>query len=68
MRTGLAASRNEGATQPLFFLAHAEIEQIEKVHRELAPRFAVVPMTPEEPIGAERLRALAQPRSGPRAA
>ena len=48
--------------------AHAEIEQIKKVHQELAPRFAVVPMTPEEPIGAECLRALAQPRSGPRAA
>ena len=48
--------------------AHAEIEQIEKVQRELAPHFAVVPMTPEEPIGADRLRALVQARSGPRAA
>jgi arsenite/tail-anchored protein-transporting ATPase len=41
--------------------ARAEIRQIEKVQRELAHRFAVIPITPEEPIGPTRLRALSQP-------
>ena len=46
-------------THPLLMQrAQAEVALIEMVQRELASHFAVVPMTPEEPIGAERLRAL----------
>ncbi len=38
--------------------AASEHAQIAKVHRELSSRYAIVPMQAEEPIGAERLRAL----------
>jgi len=38
--------------------AQSEIDQISKVRDNLAERFAVVPMQREEPVGAEKLRAL----------
>ncbi len=38
--------------------AASEGTQIAKVQKELAARFAVVPMLAKEPVGAERLRAL----------
>lgn len=38
--------------------ARSEIDQISKVRDNLAKRFAVVPMQREEPVGAEKLRAL----------
>ena len=38
--------------------AASETAQISKVRDELAERFAVVPMQPEEPVGAEKLRFL----------
>jgi len=38
--------------------ARSETAQISKVRDGLAERFAVVPMQPEEPVGAEKLRAL----------
>lgn len=41
--------------------AEDEVGQIERVRSGLAPRLAVVPMLANEPVGAERLRSLAQP-------
>ena len=49
-------------THPLLRLrAISELGQIAKVREHLAKQFAVVPMQAEEPVGADRLRALCVP-------
>jgi arsenite-transporting ATPase len=45
--------------------AAAELEQIALVRTTLATRIAVVPWLAEEPLGADRLRHILQPVSGP---
>jgi arsenite-transporting ATPase len=51
-----------GPGAPLLRLrAQAEIAQIEAVKRVHATRFAVIPLLPEEPVGAGRLLLLVQP-------
>jgi arsenite-transporting ATPase len=56
INASFAAART---TNPLLHLrAAAEAPQIAKVREELAPRYAVVPMQAEEPVGRERLIAL----------
>jgi arsenite-transporting ATPase len=57
VNSSLAAART---THPLLQRrAVSEFSQITKVREGLAKRLAVVPMQAEEPVGAERLRALA---------
>ena len=57
VNSSLAAART---THPLLQRrAASEFSQITKVREGLAKRLAVVPMQAEEPVGAERLRALA---------
>jgi arsenite-transporting ATPase len=49
-------------THPLLVRRAAdELKQIETVRSGLAARFAVIPMLAEEPVGADRLRALGRP-------
>ena len=56
VNSSLAAARTE---HPLLLRrAKSEAAQISKVRTGLAERFAVVPMTPDEPVGGDKLRAL----------
>lgn len=56
VNSSLAAAKT---THPLLYRrADSELDQIAKVSEGLSKRHAVVPMQAEEPVGAERLRAL----------
>jgi len=56
VNSSLAAAKTE---HPLLLRrAESETAQISKVREELAERYAVVPMKPEELVGGEKLRAL----------
>ena len=58
-----------GPSDPLLVeRAHAEVAQIEAVQNEHATRIALAPWMPAEPVGAERLQALARGRAYPASA
>ena len=56
VNTSLAAARTDNPL--LSARAGAEVAQIDRVERELARRFGVVPMSEVEPVGVKRLRAI----------
>jgi len=45
----------------LFQRAAAEVDQIESVKRHHSDRIAIVPWQIDEPVGADRLRAISRP-------
>jgi arsenite-transporting ATPase len=50
-----------GPSDPLLVeRAHAEVSQIEAVQSEHAERTALAPWMPDEPVGPDRLQALAR--------